>query len=297
MEIGFIGLGVMGSRMTKRLMDADLSATVYNRTKEKMEPFVNDGAHSAETIAELARDTNVICTCLSMPEDVIEVYEGSEGILENAKVGTICLDFTTVGIDTSRRLAETAKEKNIVYLDAPISGGPEGAEAGTLTIMVGGDDVAFQKVRHVLSELGENVQHLGASGMGTVAKLMNQYLVAVHSLAASEAMVAGTALGLKSEQLYDILKSSYGNSHILRRHMEQYVLTRDFAPGGAVKYVHKDVKLANELMNQVNIQQFTGHLAETAFQHAIDEGLGNEDMSAIIKPLEQQGQTTVGKQE
>lgn len=283
MRIGFIGLGVMGSRMTKRLIDADFDVVVYNRTKEKMAPFVELGAKAADSIEDLAKQADVVCTCLSMPDDVVQVYEI---VFEHAKQGTICVDFTTVGIDTSQNMAKRGEEKGIIFLDAPISGGPEGAEAGTLTIMVGGDKQAYEKILPMFQALGENIQHLGASGMGSVAKLMNQYLVAVHSLAASEAMVVGTALGLDSEQLYHILKSSYGDSRMLRRHMEHYVLDREFAPGGAVKYVHKDVRLANQLMNQAGLKKFLGNMAQEAFQEAIEQGFADEDMSAVIKPLE-----------
>lgn len=290
MRIGFIGLGVMGSRMTKRLIDADFDVVVYNRTKEKMAPFVELGAKAADSIEDLAKQADVVCTCLSMPDDVVQVYEI---VFEHAKQGTICVDFTTVGMDTSQNMAKRAEEKGIIFLDAPISGGPEGAEAGTLTIMVGGNKQAYENILPMFQVLGENIQHLGASGMGSVAKLMNQYLVAVHSLAASEAMVVGTALGLDSEQLYHILKSSYGDSRMLRRHMEHYVLDREFAPGGAVKYVHKDVRLANQLMNLAGLKKFTGNMAQEAFQEAIDQGLADEDMSAVIKPLENETNTIV----
>ncbi len=285
MKIGFIGLGVMGSRMTKRLIDARYEVVVYNRTKAKMEPLLQFGAKAAESIEDLSRAADVVCTCLSMPEDVEEVYEL---VFQQAEKGTICIDFTTVGMDTSQKLAEEAVEKGIHFLDAPISGGPEGAEAGTLTIMVGGEKPIYEKVLPVFQALGENVQYLGKSGMGSVAKLMNQYLVAVHSLAASEAMAAGTALGLQSEQLYHILKSSYGDSRMLRRHMEQYVLDRQFEPGGAVKYVHKDVKLANQLLAQAGLNEFTGSMAQAAFHTAIENGLADEDMSAVIKLLEKE---------
>ena len=292
MEIGFIGLGVMGSRMTTRLVESGYEVIIYNRTKEKMTPLLNKGAKAAASIEELSKQVDIVCTCLSMPKDVEEVYER---VFQHANADTICVDFTTVGMDTSQKLAERAKGKGISFLDAPISGGPEGAEAGTLTIMVGGDKQAFEKVHPMFKVLGEKVEHLGKSGMGTVAKLMNQYLVAVHSLAASEAMVVGTALGLQSEQLFDILKVSYGDSRMLRRHMEHYVLDRQFEPGGAVKYVHKDVKLANELMTEAGLPKYTGNMAEEAFQIAIDKGLANEDMSAVIKPLEKQSGTIVKK--
>lgn len=235
MRIGFIGTGVMGSRMVIQLLQNGYEAAVYNRTKEKAEALARYGAKPIESIADLSSQCHVICTCLSMPEDVLGVYQGPYGILEHASEGTICIDFTTVGPNTSKIISKEAKQKGVAYLDAPVSGGPEGVENGTLTIMVGGEKQAFEDVHSVLKVLGANIKHLGESGAGSIAKLINQYLVAVHSLAASEAMVAGAAYGLDPLQLLNLLKVSYGDSKILRRHMEGFVLDRQFKPGGSGK--------------------------------------------------------------
>ncbi|AEV19074.1 3-hydroxyisobutyrate dehydrogenase-like protein [Geobacillus thermoleovorans CCB_US3_UF5] len=286
-RVGFIGLGVMGSRMARRLLEAGFNVTVYNRTTEKAVPLVNLGARQAATVAELAGEADIICTCLSMPDDVIEVYTGEGGVLSAAYPGTICLDFTTVGPKTSRFVARRADEHGVAYLDAPVSGGPEGAEQGALTIMVGGAKEAWERVRPLLRVLGKTVEYLGESGAGSAAKAINQYLVAVHSVAAAEAMVAGVAYGLHAGKLYRLLKESYGDSRMLRRHMEQFVLPRRFTPGGAVKYVHKDVRLANELMDEIGLGRRLGIQAEEAFAAAIAAGLADLDMAAVIQPLEQ----------
>ncbi|GAD13622.1 3-hydroxyisobutyrate dehydrogenase [Geobacillus kaustophilus GBlys] len=277
----------MGSRMARRLLEAGFNVTVYNRTTEKAVPLVNLGARQAATVAELAGEADIICTCLSMPDDVIEVYTGEGGVLSAAHPGTICLDFTTVGPKTSRFVARRADEHGVAYLDAPVSGGPEGAEQGALTIMVGGAKEAWERVRPLLRVLGKTVEYLGESGAGSAAKAINQYLVAVHSVAAAEAMVAGVAYGLHAGKLYRLLKESYGDSRMLRRHMEQFVLPRRFTPGGAVKYVHKDVRLANELMDEIGLGRRLGIQAEEAFAAAIAAGLADLDMAAVIQPLEQ----------
>ncbi|MCM3568494.1 NAD(P)-dependent oxidoreductase [Neobacillus mesonae] len=287
MKIGFVGTGVMGSRMARRLLDHGYQVQVYNRTKAKVQTLVQQGAVHADTAAGLASECEVICTCLSMPADVEEVYLGEQGIVKHAQKGTICIDFTTVGSDTSKIVFEKASSKGIHYLDAPVSGGPEGAEQGSLTIMAGGSRDVFEKVSPILKALGKTIEYLGPSGAGSIAKLINQYLVAVHSLAASEAMVTGAAFGLDAEKLLTVLKVSYGDSKMLRRNMEQYVLERQFEPGGAVKYVHKDVRLANQLLKQAGLSPFTGQLAEEAFQTASAKGLQDLDMSAVIQPLEE----------
>lgn len=288
MKIGFIGTGVMGSRMAQRLLGHSFQVAVHNRTFKKVQPLIENGAIYEETVRALSNQCEIICTCLSMPQDVMTVYMSKEGIINTAKPGTICVDFTSVGADTSKIIYGMAGAKEISYLDCPVSGGPEGAENGTLTIMAGGGEMAFQKVKPVLDVLGETIEYMGPSGSGSIAKLINQYLVAVHSLAASEAMVTGAAYGLETEQLLKVLKASYGDSKILRRHMEQYVLPRHFTPGGAVKYVHKDVRLANQLLQEAGLRQFTGQLAEIAFQTAAEKELSEQDMSAVIKILEEE---------
>ncbi len=285
-QIGFIGLGTMGNEMARRLLEANYNLSVFNRTQEKMEPFIKHGAKAASDVASLAKDVEIVLTCLSMPADVVEVYTKKDGILNNLRPGSICLDFTTVGMDTSLYLAKLAEEKKIIYLDSPISGGPEGAANGSLSIMVGGDKKAFETVLPVLEVLGKNIQHFGGSGLGSAAKLINQYLVAINSVAVSEAMVTGTALGLNPEQLYNLLKTSYGDSKILRRHMEEYVLDRNFKPGGQMQYILKDVRLASEIVRQAGIEPTAGQTAEKLFVTAIDEGLAELDMSAVIQVLE-----------
>lgn len=286
MIVGFIGLGVMGSRMVKRMRASGYEVYVYNRTESKLRSVIAAGAKPCASIAVIASVSDVLCTCLSMPQDVEMVYGGEQGVFAHAKKGMTCIDFTTVDRETSIRMHKLGEQNHVNYLDAPVSGGPEGVEQGTLTIMVGGEEQVFEQVLPLLQTIGQNIQHLGGSGSGSVAKLLNQYLVAVHSLAVSEVMVTGSALGLQAEQLYDILRSSYGDSRMLRRHMEHFVLNRQFAPGGAVKYVLKDVRLANQMLLQANVQARTGQSAEAAFEKATEQGLAELDMSAVIQPLE-----------
>lgn len=297
MKIGFIGTGVMGSRMVMKLLNAGHEVVVFNRTPEKLIPLIECGATAMDDMASLAREADVVCTCLSMPKDVENVYLGVNGILHHAKRNAVCVDFTTIDVDTSRMIAEEAERFGVGYLDAPVSGGPEGVERGTLTIMVGGKKEDFDQTSQLFEILGETIVYLGPSGAGSIAKLINQYLVAVHSVAASEAMVAGTSLGLDAEQLYQLLRVSYGDSKMLRRHMDGFVLSRQFAPGGAVKYVHKDVVLANQLFAETGMTRFLGQHAEESFQEAMDKGLGDLDMSAVILPLEEECGIIVQKDE
>lgn len=295
MKVGFVGTGVMGSRMVKRFLEEGYPVTVYNRTPEKLIPLLEAGAAKADSLPDVAANSDVICTCLSMPGDTLNVYLGREGILQSAEEGTILIDFTTVDAETSKTVFLAAAQRGVHFLDAPVSGGPEGVEQGTLTIMVGGEEEVFAKVRPLLETIGTTIEYLGPSGSGSIAKLINQYLVAVHTVAASEAMVCGAALGLDSEQLYKLLKVSYGSSRMLERHMEQYVFNRRFEPGGAVKYVHKDVKLANKMFAAAGLNEVLGQFAQNSFASAMEKGYAELDMSAVIKPLEEICGVTVKK--
>ena len=295
MKIGFIGLGIMGSRMAIRLVSAGYELIVFNRTKERIVPLVELGAKEASSVATLAQESDIICTCLSMPSDSIDVFLGENGILSNAKPGTICLDFTTVGRDTSQIINKLGVKTGIDYLDTPVSGGPEGAADGTLTIMVGGAEKAYIEVKEILSILGSNIQYLGSTGSGSTAKLINQYLVSIHTLAISEAFVTGAAFGINATQLLEVLKTSYGDSKILRRHLEGHILQRKFGPGGALKYLHKDVKLANQLQVEAGQENFLGELVEKRFSEAMAAGLDQLDMSSIILLLEKETGVTVHK--
>jgi len=280
-KIGFIGLGTMGSRMASRLLDSGYPLLVYNRTAAKLKPLIVEGALAASSVDEVSKEADVLFTSLSMPADAEEVYLGENGVLSNGHEELVCVDCTTVGVDTSRKIYAEAVKRRIFYLDAPVSGGPEGAEKGTLTVMVGGDREAFIRVEPVLRVIGENIQYLGESGSGSAAKLVNQYLVAVNLLAAAEAMVAVGKIGLNQKQLYELLRVSYGQSRMLERLMEQFVLPGNFEPGGAMKYLLKDLRLSNELLSQSGMEPISGKVAQDAYEKAFLAGWGDKDMASI----------------
>jgi len=262
-------------------LDAGYPLLVYNRTAAKLKPLIAEGALAASSIAEVSKKTDVLFTSLSMPADVEEVYLGENGVLSSGHEGLACVDCTTVGVDTNRKVYAEAVKRKIFYLDAPVSGGPEGAEKGTLTVMVGGNREIFARVEPILRVIGENVQYLGESGSGSAAKLINQYLVAVNLLAAAEAMVAAGKIGLNQKQLYELLRVSYGQSKMLERLMEQFVLPGNFEPGGAMKYLLKDLRLSNELLSQSGIEPISGKVAQDTFEKAFSAGWGDKDMASV----------------
>ena len=288
MRIGFIGLGAMGSRMALRLLEAGHPVLAFNRSPGRLAPVVDRGGQAAGSVAQVAREAGFLFTSLSMPSDSREVYLGEAGILAHASRGMICVDFTSVDMDTSREICRAAAAREVSYLDAPVSGGPEGAEAGTLTIMVGGDDAgAYRKVEPLLQVLGQKVRHLGESGLGSAAKLINQYLTGVHIMAAAEAMAGAGSLGLKQEKLYELLQVSYGQSRMLERLMEQLVIPGNPEPGAFMKYIHKDLRLANGLLRTSGVEPETGKAAFEAYDRALQTPWGQKDMASVYFWLEE----------
>ncbi len=289
MKLGYIGLGAMGSRMAVRLLDAGHELRVYNRSAARLQPVAARGGEPAGSVADLTREVEILFTSLAMPTDTKEVYLGEEGVLAHAQKGLVCVDFTSVDMETSREVCREAAARGVSYLDAPVSGGPEGAEEGTLTIMVGGDGQAYAQVEPLLLILGQNVQHLGGSGLGSAAKLINQYLVGVHIMAAAEAMAAAGRLGLNEKQLYELLQVSYGQSRMLERLMEQLVLPGNAEPGAYMKYIHKDLRLANLLLTAFGIEPVTGKAAWNVYEEALQTPWGEKDMAAVYYWLKEKG--------
>jgi 3-hydroxyisobutyrate dehydrogenase-like beta-hydroxyacid dehydrogenase len=204
-NLGFIGLGRMGLHMARNLIKAGHSVTLYNRSQTAVQQLVSEGGRAAISPADVARAARILFTCLTTPEVVESVIRQA---LEGAQAGDIFVDHSTIGVDDAKRIAEICAAKNVHFIDAPISGGPPGAEAGTLTIMCGGDPQVYDRVLPFLQIEGKQLHLLGPVGSGTVAKLCNQLLVGVHTAAMAEAYVLGVKAGLDPEQLHQINQSS-----------------------------------------------------------------------------------------
>lgn len=281
MKLGFVGLGKMGLPMAERLLAGGYQVTGYLRDRGKRESFIERGGRAVETLTELPGAAEIIFTCLAMPSDVEEVYLGPRGLLADPPGGLLCVDFTTLAPEFSCRMAARAEAKEVFYLDAPVSGGPEGAAAGTLTIMVGGAGDAFTRVEGLLRVLGAKVEHLGPSGLGSAAKLLNQYLVGVHTAATAEVAAAAEKLGIAADKLYDLIRASYGQSRMFERHLKNHIIPGSFEPGGAVKYVLKDLGLVNPLFEAQGVPPTTGLAAREVFTRAAEAGLSERDMSSL----------------
>lgn len=283
MKLAFIGLGNMGFPMSRNLVNAGYSVYGVNRSKQRENEFEKIGGFVGKTIKELANEMDVIMTCLPLPSDVEDVYLGEEGLITHGRENLVLIDFSTVSPNLNKKINNKAKAKKIEFLDAPISGGTIGANAGTLSIMVGGEKTTFDKVLPVFDVLGENVYHVGDVGSGSSIKLLNQYMVSVHSQAVSEAIVLAEKAGINLELLHEILSVSYAQSKILTRHYTNFISVNNYQPGFELGLLHKDITIVNEMAETYNVDLPLGNKVTHQLSEALESGLGKEDMSAMIK--------------
>ncbi len=217
MKVGFIGLGRMGKPMALNVLKAGFLLTVHNRSQGAVEELVAAGARRASSPAQVAQECDVVLTCLPDVPTSDHIFLGQDGLLAAARPGQVFVDHSTVTLALSRRCAQAATARGAYFLDTPISGGPERAADGTLTIMVGGDRQAFDKVEPVFKAMGKNVRYAGGSGAGTVFKLINQLLASINICAVAEAMVMAEKAGVDRQALLEVLNTSWGGSAVLAR--------------------------------------------------------------------------------
>ena len=285
-RVGFIGLGRMGLPMCYRLLQAGFDLTVHNRSQDKVRRISQDGARPARSTAEVTQETEVLLACLPDIAAVEEVFLGKNGIIENARPGQILVDHSTVGVKTSRACADAAEKKGALFLDAPISGGTERATDGSLTIMAGGPQQAYDQALPVFNAMGATVRRIGPTGTGTTIKLINQLLVGIHSVAAAEAMLLGAKAGADPALVFEVLNSGWGQSFMLNRNAP-VMLDRDFeGVRTQINVFLKDLGLVEELAHELNAPTPAGDVAFKLLKEAVRQGLGEKDGAAVVLPLE-----------
>lgn len=272
--------------MSLNLLKAGHELTVWNRTPERMEPVVAAGAKAAQTPAEVAANADVTLVCVSLPEDVRAVVAGLHGALEGARPGAIIVDHSTVDPSTTKALAARAQAQQVSYLDAPVSGGTQGAQAGTLTIMVGGDEAAFQRARPAFEATGKNIHYVGPTGSGNVIKLVNQMLAAINVAGIAEGFVLGVKAGAKPDVMYEIIKTSTGGSRMLDADLLSRLVPGNFTPGFALDLMHKDIRLANDLGRELKMRLLLTSVTQQILQEAQAEGYGADHYSVIVRVVE-----------
>jgi len=285
MKVGFIGLGNMGFPMTLNLLRAGFEVTVHNRSREAVRRLTVEGARPAETPDEVAARSDVVITCLPTPASVEQVYREDRGLLAAGREGLTLIDCSTVAPGLSRALYHEARETGADFIDAPISGGPGGAKAATLTIMAGGDAEAFERVLPIFNAIGTNVHHVGPSGTGSVVKLINQHLTAINTATVAEAMVLGARAGADPQVLFDVIKTSFGASTMFNR-LVPLQIERRFDEGAPIRIMLKDLELISEMGRDLNVRLLLASEAREVYREAVALGLGDEDIAALVKPLE-----------
>jgi len=284
-KVGFIGLGKMGKPMAVNLIRKGFDLIVHNRSRAVIEELSSMGAAAATSPRMVAQEADVVLTCLPTPEAVEAVYLAADGLVPAAKPDQVLVDHSTVSPTTSRRLFEAAREKGAHFLDAPISGGVPRAEAGTLTIMVGGDEAVFRRMVPIFDAMGDKVVRAGGPGVGSVVKLTNQLLVGVHTAAALEALVFGVKGGADPRILLDVIGSSFGASAMFSRTVPM-VLARQFGSATDVGILSKDMGLITRLGKELSCRLLLGAVAEQLFDEGIGLGLAHNDMVSLVEPLE-----------
>ena len=285
MKIGFVGLGRMGRPMTENLLAKGFEVTVHNRSRAAVDELTGKGAKPASSPREVAQASDVVLTALTNTESVESVYLAEDGLIPNGRAGQILIDCSTVGPDTTRACYEASKAKGIGFLDGPMSGGPAGAIGATLTFMIGGDADVFERAKPVFEALGKNINHVGPSGAGTVVKLVNQLLVAIHTSATSEALAFAVKAGATPKAVLDVIGSSFGASAMLNRNTP-FIMARDFDGRTSVNLILKDLGLIHDVGRALGARMLLTSMAEEVFKEARALGFGDLDMSATVLSLE-----------
>lgn len=293
--LGFVGLGIMGRGMCANLLKAGFDVTVWNRTAGRMQPLLEQGAKAADSPAALARQCDIIITCVSDTPDVEAVILGENGIIHGAKSGALVIDCSTISPYATRDIAAKLNDRGVQMLDAPISGGSEGAARGTLSIMVGGDAAQFERARPVFEAMGKTITYIGAQGAGQMVKLVNQILVVMNMLAVSEALLFAQAGGLDLKKTLDAVAGGAAGSWMLSNRGLQCIV-RDWRPGFTIDLQQKDLRLVLEAANQMGIPTIGTSLVSNLYRTLQAQGLGGEGNHALIKALEHLTGIQVGQE-
>jgi 3-hydroxyisobutyrate dehydrogenase len=286
MKAGFIGLGMMGGPMCRNLIKKGNPAVVFDLNADALARIKSSGATAAVSPKDVAAQCDVVFLSLPMPKDVEAVVMGADGVAAGAKKGLIIVDLSTNAPAVVKRLEKELAAKGIVFLDSPVSGGVDGAEAATLAIMAGGDKAAFDKVKPLLECIGKNVFHLGAIGTGSVAKLCNNMVSFCNLAAASEAVMLAKRAGLDPQVMVNVMHASSGASSSLKR-VDRKAIHGDFKQEFALNLAYKDLTLALDLGRETDTPLTYGSYTYTLMQKARANGRGTEDVSTLMRVIEE----------
>jgi 3-hydroxyisobutyrate dehydrogenase-like beta-hydroxyacid dehydrogenase len=285
MNIGFIGLGIMGRPMAMNLMKARFTLTVYNRTAAKCGPLVDAGAAAAGSPREAAARSDVVITMVSDTPDVEAVLFGEAGACYGLKAGQILIDMSSISPAETQRFAGRLRDSKVEMLDAPVTGGEKGAVEGTLAIMVGGNRETFTRCLPVFQAMGKTIVYAGQSGSGQKTKLVNQILCAQHIVAMADGLRFARASGLDMETTFKAVSGGAAGSWMLSN-LAPRILQNDFAPGFMIKLQQKDLRLVREALGEMNGAYPATELTYELFTKAVTKGLGELGTQGFIKLYE-----------
>ena len=294
MKIGFIGLGHMGGPMARNLLKAGHSLVVFDVVQKNLDALTGAGAAAAKSAKDAAAKAELVITMLPSSPHVKSVYLSEDGVLAGVAKGTTLIDSSTIDPHTAREVIAAATEQGNPMADAPVSGGTGGAEAGTLTFMVGGTAEVFERIAPVLRQMGKNIVHCGAAGTGQVAKICNNMILGISMIGVSEAMNLGAALGIDPKVLAGIINTSSGRCWSSDTYnpypgvMENVPASRGYAGGFGADLMLKDLGLATDAAKMSKQPVMMGALAQQLYQTLSAQGAGGQDFSAVIKLYKKQ---------
>jgi 3-hydroxyisobutyrate dehydrogenase len=284
-RLGFIGLGIMGGPMAARLLEAKYPLVVHSRTKSKANRLIGRGARFVDTPAEVAAHSDVVLVCVTDTPDVVEIVGGTHGLLSAARPGLVIVDHSTISPSTTQKLAKELAQRGATLLDAPVSGGDVGARDGTLSIMVGGEVEAFERVEPLLKRLGSTITHCGPSGSGQLTKLVNQILVSVTNLAVCEALTFARKHELKLDKTIAALAAGAGGSWQLSN-LGPRMIAGDFRPGFSINLQQKDLRLVLQSAEESKTSLPAASLVHQLFTAAQAAGHAKDGTQALFTVVE-----------
>ncbi len=284
-RIGWIGTGVMGRWMCQHAMSKGYAATVFNRSKDKLQPLVELGAQAADAPKAVAQNADIVFAIVGFPTDVREVFLGADGALAGSKPGTILVDMTTSDPSLAKEIHAAAKAKGVHALDAPVSGGDVGAKNAALSIMIGGDADAVAAVQPVFEAMGKTIVHQGAAGAGQHTKMVNQILISSNMIAVCEGLLYGYKAGLDLETVFKSVTVGAAGSKALEV-LGPRMLARNFEPGFYVEHFIKDMGIALAEAEKMNLSLPGLGLAKQLYEAVRAQGYGRKGTHALLMALE-----------
>ena len=292
-RVGFIGLGIMGRPMARNLLKAGFTVVAHSRTRGRVDEVVAAGAQAANSPREVAARSDVVITMVPDTPDVRAVMLGADGVIEGARAGLIAIDMSTISPSATQDIAAALAGRGVRMLDAPVSGGESGATAGTLSIMVGGDESVFNDCRPVLAAMGSRITYIGPHGHGQIAKLCNQVVGVVTLEAVAEGLILAGKAGVDVGRVIEALSGGAADSWNLRNQAPR-MLARDFKPGFFVHLQQKDLRLAMELANAARAPLPGAALVQQLFTAVEADGGSRHGVQALILALERLAAINLG---